>query len=134
MATNTTANTNVQNIKKPSHRASIAGGILSVLALMMSGLAHIMLRLEPEHTTQATTAAEKAGQAVADGTAKALFTILSMPFTIAGGLLGLLAIIFTLIRLPKVRVVGLILSVVWLALAAWAIWAAFGALEMVKAK
>lgn len=118
--------------KKPSTKASITGGILSVLAFISSGIASILVHLD-QKSTGATNDIERAGGAIADGITTALFAILSVPFAVGGIVFAILAIIFTLLRLRKVRIPGLIFSIVFVMLSVWAFTTAVGVFNMVKA-
>ena len=117
--------------KKVSHRASITGGVLSIIALASgaigSGLVHANLH------TPATTTAQKIDAAVADTTISVFAKLISVPFLVAAICLAGLAIIFTIIRLKKVKAGGLLLSVVWIALSGWALQLSIAAFQILKA-
>lgn len=120
-------------LKKPSSKPSIAGAVLSILGLILSaiGSALVNSKYKPEQTS--TTAAEKAGEAVASGTWRVLATIFSVPFLVVGIVLGLLAVLFTVLRLKKVKIGGLVLSVFWILISVWAIKIAISAFQVIKA-
>lgn len=130
-------NTQTQNTtKQPSTKPSITGGILSILALLSSGFAHLILALNSSSKTSpeaAHGAVEKAGVAVSNGSFTALAVVISTPFAFVGVGLGLIALIFTLMRLGKVKSSGLMFSILWIVLAVWAIKAGIDIFSMVKA-
>lgn len=119
--------------KKPSTRASITGGILSVLAFLSSGIATILVHLDTTSKGAVHNDLEKAGGAVADGISAALFAVLSVPFAVGGIIFGILAVIFTTLRLGKVKVPGLIFSIVFIGLSLWAFVTAVSVFDMIKA-
>lgn len=124
------------SVKQPSTKPSITGGVLAILALLSSGFAHLILALNSSSKTSpeaAHGAVEKAGVAVSNGSFTALAVVISTPFAFVGVGLGLIALIFTLIRLGKVKAGGLLFSVLWIILAAWAIKAGIDIFSMVKA-
>lgn len=119
--------------RKPSTKASITGGILAVLAFLSSGIATILVHLDTTSKDAVHNDLERAGGAVADGITMALFAILSVPFAVGGIVLGVLAIIFTALRLRKVKVAGLIFSIIFVALSLWAFATAVSVFDMIKA-
>ena len=121
------------SIKKPSAGSSKTGAILSVLALAFSAMASALVHSKYEAEVPVTTASEKAGEAVASGTWRVLATLFSMPLLVAGIVLGTLAIVLTVIKLRKVKAVGLLFSVLWIILGAWAIKIAVSAFQLISA-
>lgn len=132
---NTQNNTpQAQNVKKPSTRASIAGGVLSILALLSSGIAHLLTHSEDRSTTTVTTAVGTTKDSpVADAAGNAVTGILSMPFSILAIFLALLALLFTALRFGKAKGAGLFWTLVWIGLSIWAISVAVGAISLLKA-
>jgi hypothetical protein len=128
-------NTQTQNTvsKKPSTGSSKTGAILSVLALILSAMGSALVHSKYKADVPINTVAEKAGEAVTSGTWRVLATIFSIPLLIGGLLLGGLAILLTLIRLGKVKVTGLLFSVLWIFLGVWAIKIAIDAFQVIKA-
>jgi hypothetical protein len=120
-------------IKKPSTGSSKTGAILSILALAFSAIGSALVNSKYKSAETVTTAADKAGEAVASGTWRVLATIFSMPLLIAGICLGGLAILFTLIKLRKVKATGWVVSVIWIAIGAWAIQLGIAAFQVISA-
>jgi len=125
--------TTAKPVKKPSTKPSITGGVLSVLALIVAAIGSALVNSKYKSPEPVTTAAEKAGEAVASGTWRVLTTIFSIPLIVAAVGLALLAIVLTVIRLGKVKAAGWILSILWIVLSIWAIKIAYAALMVVKA-
>lgn len=123
-----------QAAKTPSTKPSIAGGIFSILALLLAGIAHFLTHAEARTHTEVTTAVGKVDSGpVADIASKSVTGILSMPFIVGGVLFALIALLLTLVRLGKVKSTGLAFSLIWIAISVWAIMIAFGALDTLKA-
>lgn len=121
-------------LKQPSTKPSIAGGILSILALLSAGIAHFLTHSESRSTTEVTTAVGKVKSGpVADAASNTVTGILSMPFSVVAILLGGLALLFTALRLRKVRVSGWVWSIIWILISIWAISIAIGAISLLKA-
>lgn len=120
--------------KTPSTKPSITGGIFSILALIVAGIAHFLTHAESRTNTEVTTPFGKVDDGpVADIAEKSVTGILSMPFIVVAVLFAIIAIIFTLIRLRKVKVTGLVFSLIWLGLSIWAIVIASGAMQVISA-
>lgn len=119
--------------KKPSHRTSITGGVFAILSLIASSIGSAMIRTDfrPEHVANNT--ASKVDAVVTTTTVHVTASLLAVPFLVGGIVLALLAILFTLIRLRKVRAGGLLFSLVWLALSAWSLQLAIHAFNLLKA-
>lgn len=122
-----------QATKSLKKKPSITGGILSVLALVSAGIANLFVRANYEAPTETTTVAEKAGEAVANGTVKTLGVLFGMPFIVLAVIFAIIAIIFLLVRLGKVKATGLVWTIIWIGLSVWAITLAFSALNLIKA-
>ncbi len=123
-----------QNTKKPSTKPSITGGVLSIIALASSGIAHFLTHSEDRSTTTVTTAVGTAKDGpIADAAGNAVTGVLSVPFSVLAIFLALLALIFTVIRLGKVKAGGMVWSVIWILLSVWAISVAIGAIGVLKA-
>jgi len=123
-----------QPVKVPSTKPSITGGIFSFLALVSSGIAHFFAHADARSHTEVTTAVGKVDSGpVADVASKSISAILSLPFIVGGITFALIALIFTLIRLRKVKTSGLVLSLLWILISIWAIAIAAGALSTFQA-
>ena len=120
-------------VKKPSKRASITGGVLAVIGWALAGIGSLLIHADYRSDQPLTSTAEKVDDAVASGTLHVFSVFVGVPFLVGGIVLGILAIIFTLIRLRKARSAGLVLSVVWLILAAWALQLSIAAFDTIKA-
>lgn len=121
-------------VKKPSTKPSITGGILSILALLSAGIAYFLTHAEDRSHTEVTTAVGKVDSGpVADIASQSVTGILSMPFVVVAVVLALGAIVFTVLRLRRVKAGGFIWSVIWVLLSVWAISIASGALNVLKA-
>lgn len=120
--------------KAPSTKPSIAGGVLSILALASAGIAHFLTHSESRTHTTVTTAVGKVDSGpVADIASKSVTGVLSMPFIVVAVCLGLLAILLTVIRIRKVKAGGLFWSIAWILLSVWSIAIASGAMNTLKA-
>lgn len=120
--------------KTPSTRPSIAGGIFSILALLSSAIAYGLTHAESRSKTEVTTPVGKVTDGpVADAASNAVTSVLSLPFIAGATLFGLIALLFTLLRIRKVKTPGLIISIIWIALVFWALFIAFGVLSGMKA-
>ena len=121
--------------KRPSTKPSITGGIFSILALLSAGIASFFAYPNPERThTEVTTVAGTVDSGpLADIASQSVGAVLSLPFIVGAVVFGLIAIVFTVLRLWKVKLIGLIFSILWLGLAIWAISIAIGALNVNKA-
>lgn len=128
-------NTQTQNpvAKKPSTGSSKVGAILSILALILAAIGYGLIHADYKTKEPLNGTAEKAGDVVASGTAHVVSSIIGVPFLVGGICLGLLAILFVIIRLRKVKVGGLLFSVLWVIVAAWAIKIAIAAFSVIKA-
>lgn len=128
-------NTPQQNVPKvPSTRPSIAGGIFSILALMSAGIAHFLTHSESRtHTTVTTAVGTVDSGPIAHAASKSVTGILSMPFIVVAILFALLALLFTVIRLRKVKAGGMVWSLIWIGLSIWSFMLASGALNTLKA-
>lgn len=125
-----------QPAKAPSTKPSITGGILSVLALLSSGIANFFAYADANgrtHTEVTTAVGTVDSGPVAHIASRSVSAIISLPFIVGAVVFALTAIIFTLIRLRKVKATGLVLSVVWIVLSVWAIVVAIGALDTFRA-
>jgi hypothetical protein len=125
---------NKQPTKAPSTKPSITGGVFSFLALIAAAVAHFLSHADARTHTEVTTAVGKVDSGpVADIASKSIAAVLSLPFIVGGVTFGLIAIIFTLLRLRKVKTTGLVVSLLWILISVWAISIAFGALTVFKA-
>lgn len=120
--------------KPKSHRSSITGGIFSILALISSGIAYGLRNSDSRSTTEVTTPVGTVSDGpVADAASGAVTGILSFPFIIGAILFGLLALLFTFLRLRRVKTAGIILSIIWIAIAVFAIYTAIGVFDGMRA-
>lgn len=120
--------------KKPSTRSSITGAVVSLLALASAGIAHFLTHSDSRTTTEVTTAVGTVNSGpVADVASDSISGVLSMPFIVIAVVLAGLSLLFTVLRLRKVKAVGLVVSVIWIVVAIWAVMIAFGALETLRA-
>lgn len=120
--------------KPKSSRPSIAGGILSVIAMISSGIAYGLRNSDSRSTTEVTTPVGVVNDGpVADAASGAITGILSFPFIIIAILFGSLALLFTLLRLRKVKAVGIIFSIIWIILSVLAIYIAIGVFDGMRA-
>lgn len=126
--------TNQPVAKKPSTKPSITGGIFSFLALISSGIAHFLTHSEARSETEVTTAFGKVDSGpVAEIASDSVTGILSMPFIVGAVFFAGIAILFTLLRLRKVKATGMVFSILWIAICVWAVAIAFGAFDVIKA-
>jgi hypothetical protein len=132
---NPNTQTSKQNVvaKKSSMGSSKVSAILSIVALILaaigSGLIHADYRTkEPLNGT-----AEKAADAAASGTVHVFSSLIGVPFLVVGILLGILAIVFAVLRFKKVKAGGLVFSVIWVLISVWAIKIAIAAFDVIKA-
>jgi len=122
-------------VKKVSHKPSITGIILALLALLSSGIANFFIHMKYTPTGPTTGSVDReVGHAVATGTTTVLGAIFGVPFMVGAIVLGLIAVVFIVIRLRKVKVAGAILSVIALGLAFWAISISIGLFDLIKAQ
>lgn len=120
--------------QKQSHKPSITGGVLAVLALVSAGISHFLTHAESRSTTEVTTPVGTVDSGpVADVASNSITGVLSMPFIVVAITLGLLSLLFTVLRLRKVKTAGLLMTIVFAVLAVWAITIAIGAMDTLKA-
>ena len=127
--------TPTQTKPKVSHKGSITGFVLAVLSLISSGIASLAINAKYTPTGPTTgSVGNEVGHAVGTGTTSVLGAIFGMPFIILGILLALLSIVFIVLRLRKVRIGGLIFSIIAILLVIWSFNIALDALDLIKAK
>ncbi len=119
--------------KKPSTGSSKTGAILSIVSLGLSGIGYGLIHADYSTKEPLNGTAEKAADKVASGTAHIYSSLIGVPFLAFGIFIALLAILFTLIRLRKVKAGGLVFSVIWIVVAIWAIKIATAAFSVIKA-
>lgn len=119
--------------KKSSTGSSKTGAVLSVLALALSGIGYGLIHADYRTKEPLNGTAEKAADTVASGTAHVYSSLIGVPFLVGGIFFGLLAIVFVVIRLRKVKSSGLLFSLIWIFLAVWAIKIAIVAFDVIKA-
>ena len=129
------ANAQNQNIlaKKPSTGSSKVGAVLSVVSLIVSAIGYGLIHANYKTKEPLTTTSQKVGDTVAAGTAHVYSSLIGVPFITLGIFLGLLAILFTVIRLRKVKTGGLVFSVIWVLIAIWAIRLAIVSFQVIRA-
>lgn len=121
-------------VKKPSHKPSITGIVLSILSIVSSGLANFLLHMKYTPTGPTTGSIDReVGHAVATGTTSVVGALLGVPFLVGGIVLGALAILFIALRVPKLRASGYILSIIFVAVAVWAIATGIAGFDYIKA-
>lgn len=122
-----------QTQPKTSHKGSITGFILAVLSLVSSGIANLAINAKYSPTGPTTGSLEnEAGHAVATGTTSVLGTLFGLPFLVLGIFLGLLSILFVVLRLRKVHAGGLLFSIIAVLLSVWSLSIAFAAFDVIK--
>lgn len=120
---------------KVSHKASITGFILAILSLILSAIGSLLINAKYTPTGPTTGSVQnEVGHAVATGTTAVLGALLGVPFLVSGIGLGLLSVLFIILRLHKVRVSGWLFSIIAVLLVAWSVSIAVGAFELIKAK
>jgi hypothetical protein len=119
---------------KASHKASITGFILALLSLASSGIAHLLIfaQYTPNGPTNGSID-KQVGNAIATGTTTLLGAIFGMGFIVASFVFAFVAVLFILLRLRKVRVAGLLFSIVAILIIVWSISISLGALDVIKA-
>lgn len=118
-----------------SHKGSITGFVLAVLSLICSGIANLAIHAKYSPTGPTTGSVDKeVGHAVATGTTSILGAIFGMPFIFFSVLLAIVSVAFIVLRLRKVRIGGLIFSIIAVLLVIWSLNIAFDALDLIKAK
>lgn len=132
--TTPTPQTKAQAPAKVSHKGSITGFVLSLISLMFSGLANFLIHMKYTPTGPTTGSVDReVGHAVATGTTTVLGTLLSVPFLVGAIVLAIVAVIFVLVRLRKVKVGGAIFSAISIALSVWSFVIAIGLFDSIKA-
>jgi hypothetical protein len=119
--------------KKPSTGSSKLGAVLSVLALILSAIGSGLIHADYRSKQPLTNTAEKVDDAVASGTLHVFSSLLGVPFLVIGIVLGLVAIVFVVLRLRKVKIGGLVFSVIWVVISVWALKVAIAAFNVIKA-
>lgn len=130
-----TTNTNNPSIttKKPSNHSSRAGAVLAILALISAGIGHGLVHAKPEETGQTNDSVANAVGGTGEAVGHATLSLIGVPFLVGAIVLGIIAIVFILMRFTKARAMGLLLNVGWLLLSVWAIDIAIRAFELLKA-
>lgn len=104
------------------------------MSLISSGIGNLLIRAKYTPTGPTTGSVEnEVGHAVATGTTSVLGALLGVPFLVGGIALALVAIIFIILRIRKVRVGGFIFSGIAVALLVWSVSAAISAFDLIKA-
>jgi hypothetical protein len=126
-------NTVNPQVKQASTGSSKTGAILSVVALILSAIGYGLIHADYKTKKPLNGAGEKAADAVASGTAHVYSSLIGVPFLCVGIVLGLIAVLLTLLRIRKVKAAGLVFSVVWILISVWAIKIAIAAFSVIKA-
>lgn len=120
---------------KVSHKPSITGIVLAILSLILSGLGNFLITMKYTPTGPTTGSVEsEVGHAVGTGTTAVLGALLGVPFLVGGLVIAGVSILFILFRLRKVRIAGLLLSIVAVLLVIWSVSIVLGAFELIKAQ
>jgi hypothetical protein len=128
--TNQTPNTQT---KAPSNGSSKVGAVLSIVALILSAIGYGLIHADYSTKEPLNGTAEKAADKVASGTVHVYSSLIGVPFLVVGIFLGLLAIVFIVFRLRKIKTAGLMFSIVWFFVSVWAIKIAIAAFSVIKA-
>jgi hypothetical protein len=128
-------NTQTQNTvaKASSTGSSKTGAILSVIALILAAIGSGLIHADYRSKEPLNTTAEKAGDAVASGTVHVFSSLIGVPFLAIGIFLSILAVVFVVLRLAKVKGGGLFFSVLWILISVWAFKIAVGAFQVISA-
>lgn len=120
--------------KKVSHKASITGFILAVVSLLFAGIAKLVINAEytPTGPTEGTVERE-VGHAIATGTTSILGAIFGVPFLVGAIVLAIASFIFIVLRLRKVRIGGLVFSIIAVLILVWSMSITFEAFDVIKA-
>ena len=118
---------------KQSHKGSITGFVLAVVALAVSGFGSMLIHAKYKPVgPQTGSANEVVGNAVASGTTKFLGTVFGVPLITLGIVLSILSVLFVIIRLRKVKASGLVFSVVAVLLAVWSFMISIRAFDLIR--
>lgn len=124
-----------QSQPKVSHKGSITGFVLAVVSLISSGIANLAIHAKYSPTGPTTGSVDReVGHAVATGTTSILGAIFGMPFIVLSIVLGLTSLVFIVLRFRKVRIGGLVFSIIAILLVVWSFNIAIDALDVIKAK
>ena len=126
-------NTVNPQVKQASNGSSKTGAILSILALILSAIGYGLIHADYTTKEPLNGTAEKVADKAASGTAHVFSSLIGVPFLCIGIFLGLIAVIMTVIRLRKVKAGGLVFSLIWILISAWAIKIAIAAFSVIKA-
>jgi hypothetical protein len=126
-------NTPSPQVKKDSTGSSKASALLSVIALLLSSTGYGLIHADYKTRQPLNGTAEKVADKAASGTAHIFSSLIGVPFLCVGIFLGLLAIVFAIVRLRKVKTGGLVFSVIWVLISIWAIKIAIAAFNVIKA-
>lgn len=120
-------------VKEPSHRASVTGGVLSIISLVLSAIGSGLVHANIKTNASGYDTVTKATTAAADTTVNATVKLIGVPFLAVGIFLAVLAVIFTVIRISKAKNGGLVFSVIWILVAVWSFKIATAAFSVIKA-
>ena len=111
----------------------MTGAVLSLLALVGSGFGSLLVHANFHSKEPLTSTSQKVSDAVGSTTGHVVAALFAIPFLIAGIVLAILAVIFIVRRLPKVKITGLLTSIIWLLVSIWAFIIATNAFNLLKA-
>lgn len=111
------------------HGGTKVGLLLSVFALVLVGIASLLIR-PPVIKSGTPGAAVVTTKAVATATT----SILAMPLAVGAFALGGIAIILAVVRMARVKTTGAVLNIVVIALSLWAFSAAVHVFKHIAAK
>jgi protein-S-isoprenylcysteine O-methyltransferase Ste14 len=124
--------------KQPGHSGSVAGLVLSIFALFSSATGYALIHAKFKNAPSTATnvvdkAVEKGTTAAANGTGHVVLDLIAVPFLVFGIVLAILAVVLIALRMRKVRVGGLLLSLVGMGLALWGFLLAVNTFNVIKA-
>lgn len=126
-------NTQTPQVKQAASGSSKAGAVLSVIALILSAIGYGLIHADYKTKQPLNGTAEKVADKAASGTAHVFSSLIGVPFLVVGIVLSILAVIFVVIRLGKVKAGGLLFSIVWILISVWAFRIAIAAFSVIKA-
>jgi hypothetical protein len=127
-------NNNPATAPKASHKGSITGFVLALISLFSSGIGHLLVHAKPELASSTNNDINvKVGNAVSTGTTKVVGTVLGVPFSVLGITLAIIAVLFVVLRLRKVRTGGFVFSALTIFIAIWSLKISIAVFELIKA-
>lgn len=120
-------------VKQPSTGSSKVGAVLSVVSLILAAIGYGLIHADYSTKEPLNGTAEKAADKVASGTAHVFSTFIGVPFLAVGIFLSILAVVFIVTRLRKVKAGGLVFSIIWILISVWAFKIAIAAFDVIRA-